>query len=67
LTETASDTQLTETASHVGAEELKDSKATDGNRFVVRLAVSVLCARYSSEVVGLILSLDYGHGPSNAH
>jgi len=54
------ETLLTETASHVGAEELKGSKAADGNRFVVRLALSVLTQRYSHEVVMLIPALDNG-------
>jgi hypothetical protein len=60
------DTFLTETASHVGAEKLKGSRATDPSRFVVHLAISVLCSRYSSEVVSLILSLDNGNH-SGAH
>jgi hypothetical protein len=39
---------------------LKGSKAADGNRFVVRLALSVLTQRYSHEVVMLIPALDNG-------
>jgi hypothetical protein len=50
---------LTETASHVGAEEVKGSKAIDANRFVVRLALAVLTERYSHEVI--MLSLDNGN------
>jgi len=60
------DAFLTETASHLGAEKLKASRATDPSRFVVRLAISVLCSRYSSEVVSLILSLD-NQNHSGAH
>jgi hypothetical protein len=60
VTRTILDTLLTETASHVGAEELKGSKAADGNRFVVRTALCALTQRYSHEVVMLILSLDHG-------
>ena len=60
LAKIAVDCLLSETASHVGAEELKGSRAADPSRFVVCLAISVLCTRYSSEVVALILSLDNG-------
>ena len=48
------DVLMTETASHVGTEELRGSGLPDANRFVVKLALGTLTERYSRT---LILSL----------
>jgi hypothetical protein len=55
VTKTILDTLMTETASHVGAEELRPHG--DANRFVVKLVVATLTERYSMASVTLVLSL----------
>jgi hypothetical protein len=49
------DTLMTETASHVGAEELRPYG--DANRFVVKLVLATLTERYSMASVTLVRSL----------
>ena len=56
VTKTMLDVLMTETASHVGADELRGS-GLDANRFVVKLVLGTLTERYSMDNVTLVLSL----------
>ena len=49
------DTLMTETASHVGREEVKPYG--DANRYVTKLVLTTLTERYSTATVTLVLSL----------
>jgi hypothetical protein len=55
VTKTILNTFMTETASHVGADELRPYG--DANRFVVKLVLATLTERYSMASVPLVLSL----------
>jgi hypothetical protein len=55
VTKTMLDVLMTETASHVGADELRPYG--DANRFVVKLVLATLTERYSMASVTLVLSL----------
>jgi hypothetical protein len=48
---------LTETTSHVGADELRGSGVPNANRYVVKLVLATLTERYSMASVTLVLSL----------
>jgi hypothetical protein len=56
VTKTMLDVLMTETASNVGADELRGS-GLDANRFVVKLVLGTLTERYSMDNVTLVLSL----------
>jgi hypothetical protein len=56
VTKTILDVLMTETASHVGADELRGS-GLDADRYVVKLVLGTLTERNSMASVTLVLSL----------
>ena len=55
VTKTMLDVLMTETANHVGADELRGSKATDPARYVLKVVLATLAERYSLHRVTVFL------------